>query len=259
MAFLWQSRLHGIFDDLLHLLVVHDLVLLLVLVAVFGAFEFEVDVVRQVLFFKSLPAVSELLNNSKGAKFLLFGEWPVLTQGVQADDVLDLAGHERCRLDGLPLSVLGRVLLAGILFLLADLLLQFFPVLDFLQLLLFSLRDHLEINDGLVECLLEQARVVLKLNCKIRTQAGHRVEEHAWLADDLLDVYVPRQFFLLRLGRLWLSSLFVFVLILSWLLLRNWVFLSKQAIGDTLVLLEDLVYQELMLAGRVRELDLGLS
>lgn len=153
LTFVWLSIGNGIIDDsvelgLIQLSKVGKIVLILI-----SSLNLRVDISLKVLLFELLPSVSEFLDGSEGEESLLLGVCAVSAHGVEADDVLDLAGDERLGFDLLPFFDLRNEFLIFIEGSLFGFFLLGFPIGLFLGLSSLLNLDVQEIGESGIECL----------------------------------------------------------------------------------------------------------
>jgi len=112
----------------------------------------------------------------------------------------------------------------------------------FLNLLLVLLEGYVSVvEDGLVKSFLEQARLVLKLHCEVRTESWHVVVVNVLFTDHFVHKLVLWQHFWFWLLRPWdRISLFVKLWLFRlrlWNGLRLFIRAKDGWEGDTLILL----------------------
>ena len=101
-AFSWLSIGNSVIDDSLELRCVNLLEVGKIALVRVSPIEFGVNISLEVLLFELFPPVSEFLDSSEGEHSLFIGIFEVSTHGVEANDVLHLAGHEGLWHDRIP-------------------------------------------------------------------------------------------------------------------------------------------------------------
>ena len=104
-----------------------DPVLIIVLVLLSHC-ESEVPVFGQVLLLPAFPYASKVLGSLQHEASLFLCELPILSESVEADDILAVFGEEGLLLDGRPLALLNNVELSVLLLFFLDLLLVLIPL-----------------------------------------------------------------------------------------------------------------------------------
>ena len=196
--------------------------------------ELAVDILLQVLLLDADPLIAVQSCRFKSVTDLIFRELSVLSECVQADDVLHLLCSEGLCGDLRPLArIVGVLLIIGLALLFTLLFFLFVLTLLFL-LLLQPLSNTQRVANAIVVGLNTQARLVLKSDCHVRTEAGNLEEVDALLTHDFIDDHM-RQLFL---G----NDLALFVQLVF-----------EDVESEALLLSKDLVYEELVLFIRMRE------
>lgn len=179
--------------------------------------DLSLDVSSEASLFKLRPLVTEVTHCSLRKQDLILGELAVLSQRVQADNLLDLGGQERSVSNFFPLFFFGHKFISIGLVLLLEFLLLLGPVLLLFLLLFSALLDAEVAGNSGVESFLRKARVVLKADSKVGTETGHLEELDVGVSDNFFDNLDLRQDFLYfffslskRVFRVFFNGLFSF-------------------------------------------------
>ena len=150
----------------------------------------QVTVFSEILLLSAFPNGSKVFDGLKGKSSLLISELTILSESVEAHNILAMSGQERLFFNLGKLTLLRHIELTVFLLFFSDFLLFlieiFLSLLRFFELLLIALI----VNNGLVECLLKKAGVVLEWNCQKRSKSWDTVEMHLGLSNYFGHIYM---------------------------------------------------------------------